>query len=346
MKNFGIMPDGTTIPLYKLTNNNGMTVEISGLGGAIINLNVPDSKGSLADVALAHAVPDDYFTNPGYFGVLIGRNSNRIADAVCDIASVRYELAKNDGDHNLHSDKGSLCFRLMNGELFDSPDGPQLRLTCRLEHLSDGFPGNLDVTVTYTLTHDNAIVIDYEAVCDADTIINLTNHTYFNLAGHDSGSIKQHKLTLDAPFYCPNDKSGIPTGELLKVEGTPFDMRHGKKIGDGLDSGYPQIELFKGYDHNFILAGNGWRKIGKVEEPVSGRYMEIFTTQSNVQLYTHNLGSGTMRGKDGTTYSAHQGFCLETQTTPNAARMPWLISPIYKTGQVYKERTAYCFGVS
>lgn len=342
MKVVGTMPNGKPILLYELENNSGMRAEICSLGGAIISLWVPDADGNLADVVLGHPNIEDYILNPFYFGALVGRNTNRIAGSTCMLDGVIYELDKNDGENNLHGGSKGLTYRLMEGELLKSEQESSLRLTCQIPHLSDGFPGNLDVVVTYTLQQDNVLVIDYEAVSDAETIINLTNHSYFNLSGHNSGSIKEHIITMDTPFYNPNDEECVPTGELLKVENTPFDMESGIKLGDGIESGFPQINMFNGYDHNVVLPGRGWRVVCKVEDPISGRVMEVLTTQSNIQLYTHNQ-SISIPGKNGACYEMHQGFTMETQTVPNGQAMPWMLSPIYKANDIYKERTAFRF---
>jgi aldose 1-epimerase len=195
--------------------------------------------------------------------------------------------------------------------------------------------------MTYILTEDNALILDYHAVSDKATFINLTNHSYFNLAGHDSGDIGGHLLQLNASFYTPNGRDCIPTGEILTVEGTPFDFRTAKPIGQDIDADFPQVKMFGGYDHNIVLDGRGYRKIATATDPKSGRVMECWTDQPGVQLYSANSVSGT--GKDGAAYGKHHAFCLETQVFPNAAEMPWVTSPLYKAGEVYATRTAYIF---
>lgn len=344
VEQFGTMPDGKEALLYVLENDNKMRVEITNLGGVVRSIFVPDKDGKLADVVLGHASFADYLRNPPYLGALVGRNSNRIAGAKLEIGDKTYEVDKNDGENNLHGGKNGLTFQLLSGEVRTFNNMPALVLSHTVEDMSDGFPGNLTVTVAYALTNDNALMIDYRAVSDADTIINLTNHSYFNLGGHDSGTIHDHVLQMDASFYSPNTPDGIPDGETLRVEGTPFDFRAGKAIGEEIGSDYGQVKLFGGYDHNFLLNGSGYRKIATVTHPGSGRVMNVFSDLPCVQLYTSNmLAEGSY--KDGAHYAIHQALCLETQVIPNAAQMPWVASPIYRAGEEYTTTTTYQFSV-
>ena len=340
---FGKLPDGGEVLLYTIENDHGMRVEISSFGGVVRSLYVPDREGQQADVVLGYASLEDYIKNPGYFGALVGRNSNRIKGSVLEMPDgMSYQLDRNDGDNNLHGGFSGLSFRLFEAEIRTFQNMTALLLRHKMEHNSDGFPGTLTVTVTYALTSDNTLMIDYRAISDADTIINLTNHSYFNLGGHDSGSIFDHELWLDASFYTPNTPACIPSGEIHSVEGTPFDFRTPKPIGQEINSTHEQIALFGGYDHNFALNGSGYRKIAAVNHAASGRVMHAYTDLPGVQLYTSNklVRNGC---KNGANYGPHQAFCLETQTFPNALQMPWLVSPLYKKGEEYASTTAYQF---
>lgn len=339
--------DGRETFLYTLENDSGLRAEVSDFGGAIYRLWVPDRKGEVADVTLGCPSPEAYMDNEHsyyYQGVLVGRNSNRIRDAVCKLGGIEYMLDQNLKPHNLHGGPNGLSFRLMEAEAYTKKDGACLRFSHRMEHLSDAFPGNLDIVVTYTITDDNTLLLEYDAVSDAETMINLTHHAYFNLAGHASGNISEQILELKAPFYMPVDDMALCTGEICSVDGTPFDFRGGQSFGEAFAKVHPHLEIQGGFDQNFLLPGEGYRLVGKVSHPASGRTMECCTTLPCVQLYTYNT-KAPIPGKDGVTYEKHQGFCLETQTVPNAAAMPWLRSPIYKAGERYKERTGYRFGV-
>jgi len=340
---YGKTPDGGEVLLYTLENNSGLCVQVINLGGIIHSLRVPDKRGDTADVVLGQAGLAGYLENPEYFGAVIGRNSNRVANASITLPDGTYSLEQNDGPHNLHSGGNGLNHRLFSSEAHTFNNLPVLLLSHKIEHLSDGFPGALNVHIIYALTNDNALMIDYRADSDADTVINLTNHTYFNLAGHDSGTIYGHVLELDAPFYTPAGPDAVPTGEILQTTGTPLDFTSPKEIGKDIGSSYPQIKQFGGYDHNYVLQGCDYRKIATVTEPSGGRMMEVFTDLPGVQLYTGNSLSGTQVYKDGIIYQKHQGFCLETQFFPNAVNIPWFPSPVYAAGEEFAAATTYQF---
>lgn len=343
---YGTVPDGGQALLYILENNNNMRVHITNLGGIITNMFVPDKNGSLADVLLGHKSFEDYIENPGFFNALVGRNANRIADAVFSIGDKTFSLQKNEGACNLHSGTKGLHSRLFLSEVRTVGNIPALLLSHTMDSMSDGFPGNLTINIAYALTDDNALMIDYRAVSDEDTVINLTNHAYFNLAGHDSGNIHKHVLQIDADYFLPMSDSLLPNGEILKVEGTPFDFRTPKEIGRDIHSDDPQIRLTGGYDHNFVLGGGyDYRKIITVSEPESGRVMTVFTDLPGVQLYSGNMIDESRSYKEGAAYKKHQAFCLETQLFPNAVNMPWLASPIYHAGEEYITTTTYQFSI-
>ena len=343
-KAFGIMPSGEKAFAYTLENEAGMQVVITNLGGTILKICVPDKKGTMRDVVLGHNSFEDYLTNPYFLGALIGRNSNRIANATIKIDGTIYQLDKNDGNHNLHGGPKGLHTRLMNGRLSTDAGHPSLILSIMIADMDDGLPGNLNIEVKYTLQNDNTLLIEYFAVSDKTTIINLTNHAYFNVAGHDSGSAYDQVLTLDSTFYTPNTADCLPTGEIMHVAGTPFDFREGKSLREGIYSDDAQIEQFGGYDHNLLLNGEGFRKVGSAIDTDTGHFMEFFTTLPGVQLFTYNGVPEGTKGKGGIDYNSYQGYCLESQLVPDAANRPWLRSPIYQANQPFIEKTAYKFG--
>lgn len=341
VKPFGVLPDGKQAMLYTLENNQGLRAEITNLGGCIVRLLVPDRHGEQADVVLGHPSFEDYLQNPGFFGALVGRNCNRIAGGQLTIADTQYALEQNDGRNNLHSGKNGLSFRLMSAEARVVGGQSVLLLTHTMEDMSDDFPGNLSVSVAYAITEENALMIDYRAVSDKDTVINLTNHSYFNLGGHNSGPVTNHVLQLSAPFCTPNNDECFPTGEVRSVAGGAFDFLQPKAIGRDIAGDEEQLRMFGGYDHNFLLAGSGYRKVGNVTDPASGRSMTLATNLPAVQLYTANKLS--CPGKDGAVYGGYAGFCLETQFVPDAMHMPWLMSPIFRAGEEYVTTTAFQF---
>lgn len=340
---FAKLPDGRQANLYKLENDSGMRAEITNFGGCLIRLFVPDKNGKSEDVVLGHPTYDGYLKNPEYYGALVGRNSNRIAGARVNLGGNPYTLCQNDGNNNLHSGPGGLSFRLMAAEARVMANQLVLLLSTTIEDMGDGFPGNLTVSVAYALTDTNALTIDYRAVSDQDTVINLTNHSYFNLAGQGNGTVNGHLMQMDAPFYTPGNDQCYPTGEIRSVKGTPFDFQTARPLGDGIASHCEQIKLYGGYDHNLLFDGSGYRKTATVTEPNSGRVMHLYTNLFAVQLYTSNQTKENSPGKDGTTYGPFAGFCLETQFVPNAVHMPWLMSPVFRAGEEYATSTGFHF---
>lgn len=333
-----VLPDGRDVPLYVLENGHGMRAEILGYGGALLRLLVPDRQGRLADVVLGHPTFEDYLTNTVFFGVLVGRNSNRIAGAKVTIGGAVYHLEADADGNNLHSGSDGLSFHLLSGKTSSSQEQASVQLSGTIEHLGDGFPGNLALKVTYTLTRENELQLYYQAVCDQETIINLTNHSYFNLSGHNSGTVYDQLLQIDAPFYTPLGSTLCPTGEVRSVVNTPLDFRTTKAIGQDI------LKTDGGYDDNLLLGGNGYRRIAIASDPDSGRTMEVLTDLPAVQLYTAG-GINNIPGKDGAVYGRHSGFCLETQFIPNAVHMPWFTSPIFHAGQEFHSTTAFRFSV-
>ncbi len=341
-REFGKTPSGETVELYTLKNAKGVAADISTYGGVIVSLKVPDRTGALGDVVLGFDDFQGYLLPPPYFGALIGRYGNRIAHAQFTLDGVVYKLAKNNGDNSLHGGNRGFDKVLWKAK---PVDGQTLELTYLSKDGEEGYPGNLSVTVVYTLTDNNELKIDYRATTDKDTVLNLTNHSYFNLAGEGQGDILSHQLTLNADRYTPVDKGLIPTGELRSVEGTPFDFRQPHAIGDRIASNDEQIVLGGGYDHNFVLnrTGDGLSLAAKVTEAKSGRVMEVLTDQPAIQFYTGNFLDGTIHGKGGKIYGRRSALCLETQHYPDSPNHPDFPTAELKPGEQYHTTTVYRF---
>ena len=331
--------DAGVVFAYTLDNGNGLSAEILTFGGIIRRLVFNGT-----DVVLGRETLEDYENGSGYFGALIGRNSNRIEDCKFEINGTTYELIENEAgkNTNLHGGVKGFNKKIWDAEAVDSEE-PQLILSTTSPDGEEGFPGNVNIKVTYTLTKENSIKIHYEGITDKDTVLNMTNHSYFNLNGHSSGSIKNHTLTLDCSFFTPNQPNCVPYGEVLSVKGTPFDFTNGKKVGEEIESDYPQLEMFLGYDHNFVINGKGYRKYAVLEGDISGIVMESYTDLPGVQLYTGNHVNANTPCKDGAEYSKHQALCLETQVFPNALKYAHFPSPILKKGEKYDTTTEYKF---
>lgn len=339
---FGKNTKGQEATLYTFENSNGMVMEVTDFGATLCSLLVPDGKGGLVDVVLGYDDPQGY-EGPGgtFFGATVGRNANRIGNAHIVINGREYRLDKNDGGkHNLHSGLDFQSFRVWDvkkiGEntitfALHSPDGDQ------------GYPGALDIQVTYTLTEDNAVKIDYYGVPQADTIVNYTNHSYFNLNGHASGSIAAHMVWLDADYYTPADAESIPTGEIASVEGTPMDFRVKKEVGRDIDQDFEALNFGKGYDHNWCLNNGGqFAKVAEMTADITGITMEVYTDLPGVQIYTANYVENEV-GKNGAVYQLRQGICFETQYYPDALNHDNFPSTLFRAGQVYRTSTAYKF---
>lgn len=332
---------GGSMQIYALTNKNGVEARITNYGGRLVSLKVPDRAGSLADVVLGFDSVDGYIANPGpFFGALIGRYGNRIGHARFTLNGVEYKVDKNDGENSLHG--GAHGFDKATWTARELPDGG-LELKYLSKDGEQGFPGNLSATVRYHLTDANELRIDYFATTDKTTVVNLTNHAYFNLKG--SGDILGHLMMLNADRFTPVDAGLIPTGELRPVAGTPFDFRKSIAIGARIAQNDEQLKLGKGYDHNWVLNRTGGELLlaARVEEPSAGRVMEVLTTQPGVQFYTGNFLDGTAKGKGGKVYGHRSGFCLETQHFPDSPNRPTFPSTTLKPGQQYRSTTVYRF---
>lgn len=320
-----------------LENENHMQVRLLSYGATIQSIIVPDKTGHLTDVVLGYDTAAEYEQNNGYLGAAIGRNGNRIAKAAFTLGGQRYTLTANEGANQLH---GGLCGFDKKIWSYTCRSDRSVEFSTVLADGEEGFPGNLTVSITYTLDDENALQIDYRAHCDADTVANFTNHAYFNLNGHDSGDILGHKLRLAASAYTPADEHTMPTGEILSVSGTCMDFRTAKTIGRDLAD--PMLAGFGGYDHNLCLDGRGLRTVGEAEGECSGIVMQMQTTLEGVQLYTGN-GLSARTGKHGAHYAPHGGFCLETQHYPDAINQPAFPSPVLCQGQALHETTIYRF---
>jgi aldose 1-epimerase len=341
-RQFGKTPAGETVDLYTLKNAKGMEADISTYGGVIVALKVPDRSGKMGDVVLGFDDFKGYLLPPPYFGALIGRYGNRIGHAKFTLDGKEYTLAKNDGDNTLHGGLKGFDKRIWKAT---PVGGASLELRYVSKDMEEGFPGNLSATVVYTLTDDNALKIDYTATTDKDTVLNLTNHSYFNLAGEGQGDVLAHKLMIDADRYTPVDKGLIPTGVLAKVEGTPLDFRQPHAIGERIDSKDEQLISAKGYDQNFVLnhPGDIGAVAARVTEPTSGRILEVFTTEPGLQFYTGNFLDGTIHGKGGKVYAKHAALCMETQHFPDSPNKPNFPTVVLKPGATYHTTTLYRF---
>lgn len=339
-KEFGMTKDGKKAHLYSLENSRGMKITITDFGAALVNVFVPDKEGNLRDVILGYDDVSDYEKGGASFGAPVGRNANRIGGAAFEINGETFELAKNNGKNNLHSGYDYYNKRFWQVEetgeeeitfVLHSPDGDQ------------GFPGMLDMHVTYGLSDEGAVSMKYYAVPDKDTIINMTNHTHFNLCGHNSSDVLGHRIFIDADYFTRADKESIPTGELIDVSGTPMDFRSSEFIGKGIDADYEATRLGGGYDHNWVLKNDG--KFAKVAEAVcddSGIVMEVWTDLPGIQVYTCNFLDNEP-GKNGSIYPRRAAICFETQYFPDAIHHDNFISPICRAGEAYKTVTEYHF---
>lgn len=346
-KQFGRIKGGQVAHLYTLRNKNGMQIDVTDFGANIVRILVPDKKGNFQDVVLGYDNPAQYEVNTPGYGSFIGRHANRIGSAKFELNGKTYTLEKNDGNNNLHSGSKSYNKYMYDVEIYDEDDETQIEFSRFSEDMEQGFPGNLEVSVSYTLTDDNELVIEYYAMSDKDTIINFTNHSYFNLAGHNSGNILNHKIMIDADKFTPTDDELIPTGELRDVEGTPMDFRVLKSIGLDIEKDYIPLKQAGGYDHNYVLKTTREEasKVAELYEEHSGRLMEVFTDMPGLQLYTGNFIDGKEKGKDKYIYNKRDGVCFETQYFPNSCNISEFPSCILKAGKEFDSVTIYKFSI-
>lgn len=339
---FGTAVTGAAVDLYTLKNSRGTTVKITPWGGVVTQIVVADRTGKPGDVVLGFADAAAYTAAVPYIGALIGRYGNRIAKGQFSLDGQTYTLAVNNGANHLHG--GIKGFdKVLWSAAPVNPGVPSLTLTYQARDLEEGYPGNLTATVVYTLTEADELVIEYQAVTDKKTIVNLTNHTYFNLAG--GGDILGHEVMINADRYTPVDEGLIPTGELAPVAGTPFDFRSATAIGARIDQDDEQLKRGKGYDHNFVLNGQmgELRLAASVYEPKSGRVVEVFSTEPGLQFYSGNFLDGSLTGKGGQSYAFRSGFCMETQHFPDSPNQADFPSTVLNPGETFHSKTVYKF---
>jgi aldose 1-epimerase len=341
-QSFGKTEDGQQADLYILTNKHGVEAAITNYGGTVVYLKAPDRDGKFDDVVLGYDNLDGYAGGKAYIGATVGRYANRIAHAALTLDGTTYTLAKNDGDNHLH---GGFSKRVWTAKDVSSSAGQALELTYSSKDGEEGFPGNLAVKVVYTLTDQNELKIEYGATTDKDTVLNLTNHAYFNLAGQGNGDILQQQIMIKADHFTPIDATSIPTGELRSVKGTPFDFANLTAIGARIDQNDQQLKLGKGYDHNWVLNNKTPGSLflaAEAYDPHSGRVVEVLTTEPGIQLYTGNFLDG-INGRDGKVYNRRYAFCLETQHFPDSPNQPNFPSTELKPGQHFQSTTVYKF---
>jgi aldose 1-epimerase len=342
---FGTLPDGTAVWLYLLKNTLGTEMTVTNLGGIIVSLKTADRDGIIEDVVLGYDSIDGYIKAPSFFGSLVGRYGNRIAKAKFTLDGKTYTLAKNNGENHLHGGLKGFDKVVWQATPSTTSDGAVLKLTYLSKDMEEGYPGNLSVEVTYTLTNNNEVKIAYQATTDKKTVVNLTNHSYFNLSGNTRRDILGHTLSLTASRFLPVDEGLIPTGELMDVKGTPFDFTTPTVVGLRINSDHPQIKTGIGYDHCWVFDKEPTTLAlgATLYDSISGRYMEMFTTEPATQFYSGNFLKGTVTGKFNTVYHQRYGLCLETQHYPDSPNQPAFPTVVLNPGEVYKTETVYKF---
>jgi aldose 1-epimerase len=342
-QSFGKTADGQVVDLYVFTNSKGMVAKVMTYGATLTELQVPDRDGKLADVILGFSDLQDYLKGHPFFGSVVGRVANRIARGKFTLDGKTYTLATNNGPNHLHGGNKGFDKKVWKAKVVKTKQGEGVRFSCQSADGEEGYPGNMDVAVTYTLTEDNALRLDYEARTDKATPVNLSNHTYFNLGGQGSGDILDQVMMFAADEYTPVDDTLIPTGEIAPVKGTPLDFTTPTPIGKRI----AQLKSVPGggYDHNLVLRSKG-KKLAlaaRVYDPKSGRVLEMYTTEPGVQFYTGNFLDGKRKGKDGAVYNKHAGFCLEAQHFPDSINQKQFPSVVLRPGEVYRQTTLYKF---
>jgi aldose 1-epimerase len=340
---FGTTKEGVPVELYTLRNSKGMEARISNYGGLVVSLKVPDRNGQFGDVTLGYDTLEGYLKESPYFGALIGRYGNRIANGVFELGGHKYTLATNNGPNALHGGLKGFDKVVWTPKVIITPEGPALELKYLSPDGEEGYPGNLDTTATYSLTEDNGLKVEFVARTDKPTVVNLTQHSYFNLAG--KGDILGHVVMIDADRFTPVDSTLIPTGELRPVAGTPFDFRTPTPIGARINQDNEQLKFGGGYDHNWVI-NKPLGELGvmaRVYEPQTGRVLEVLSTEPGLQFYTGNFLDGTITGKYGQVYEHRTGFCMEPQHFPDSPNKPNFPSVVLKPGEVYRNTIIYRF---
>lgn len=342
---FGKTTDGTSVDLYTLRNSSGMEAAVTTFGAILVSLKTPDRAGKFTDIVLGFDSLDGYLAENPHFGSVVGRYGNRIAKGRFMLNGKEYVLAKNNGENHLHGGIRGFDRVVWAAKETGTKDAPALQLTYVSKDGEEGYPGTLTAVVTYTLTNDNELKLDYSATTDKDTVLNLTNHSYFNLKGQGEGDILGHEVMINADRFTPVDAGLIPTGELRSVQGTPFDFRKLTVIGSRINDPNEQIKIGNGYDHNFVLNGpvGDMKLAAEAFEPTSGRFMQVHTTEPGLQFYTGNFLDGSIKGKGGKPYNFRYGFCMETQHFPDSPNRPDFPSTVLKPGQRYSTQTNFKF---
>jgi len=345
-KEFGTS-GGKSVYLFTIKNAKGMVAEITNYGGTLVSLKVPDNKGKFDDVVLGYDTLEDYIKYKYFFGATIGRFANRIANSSFEINGVQYNLAKNEGENSIHGGTVGFDKKVWQEEPSENGSNQSIEFSYLSKDGEEGYPGNLNVKVKFSITDDNEFKIEYNAISDKDTIVNLTNHSYFNLTGQGSGDVLKHKIMIYADKFTINDKNSIPTGVIASVENTPMDLRKLTYVGENISSSFEQIVFASGFDHNWVIndTGKKLKKAAQVYDEKSGRIMEVYTTKPGVQFYSANFLTGIEKGKGGATYEKRAALCLETQYFPDCVNHKNFYSPIIKAGEKYEHKTIYKFSV-
>lgn len=343
---FGTLDAGTEVTLYTLVNARGMTARITPYGGTIVSLTAPDRDGKMGDVVLGFDTLEAYLERSPFFGCLVGRYANRLAHAAFTLEGAKIQLEKNDGENALHGGREGFDKRVWNASARETSHGPALELSLVSPNGDQGYPGSLSVNVVYTLTDQGALRIDYTAWTDKTTVVNLTNHSYFNLSAGAAPTVLDHELMLNADAFTPVDGTLIPTGELRPVAGTPLDFREPTPIGARIDADDAQLAYGGGYDHNWVINGQPGtlRVAARVTEPLTGRVMEVLTTEPGVQVYTANM-MPPIEGKGGAVYQRRGAICLETQHFPDSPNKPEFPTTVLRPGETFRSTTVYRFAV-
>ena len=341
---FGTLPDGTEVPIYTLVNTTGMAARITPYGGTLVSLTTPDRNGQLGDVVLGFYTLAEYLDHSPFFGCLVGRYANRIAGGTFTLDGVDYQLPQNNGENTLHGGLEGFDKRLWASQGLESAVGPALSLRLVSPDGDQGFPGTLYLSVVYTLADNGALRIDYTAQTDKPTVINLTNHSYFNLSAGAADTVHDHQLMVNADAFTPGDAALIPSGEVRPVEGTPMDLRTMVRIGDRVDVPDEQLANGGGFDHNWVLNAEPGtiHPAARLMDPASGRVMEVWTTEPGVQVYTANM-LGPVVGKGGATYGRRGAICLETQHFPDSPNKPEFPTTVLRPGETFKSTTIFKF---
>jgi len=344
-QSFGKTLDGKPVDLFTLRNSKGVEVRIMNYGGIVTSFKAPDRNGNMGDVVLGYDNLDGYLKANPFFGAMVGRYGNRIAQAKFTLNGKEYKLAANNNGNALHGGLKGFDKVVWDAKTAATSAGPSLELRYVSRDGEEGYPGTLSVTAVYTLTEDNGLRLDYTATTDKDTVLNLTQHSYFNLAG--KGDILNHEVMIDADRFTPVDATLIPTGELRPVQGTPFDFRKPKAIGARINQDDEQLKFGKGYDHNWVInrKGSELKVIARVNEPTTGRVLEVLSTQQGLQFYTGNHLDGSITGKGGWVYKARSAFCMEPQHFPDSPNHPEFPTTVLKPGQTYRETIEYRLSV-